>query len=228
MQARAPAPIAALAAPEPGQRQPARARRRAPSTPSSGARSYGGDAGAHRPARSQPAEARSSVSRSRFRRAGSAIDRHAHHPVAQRIDDVEMILERLARAPARASAPSAARSTRSTVVGATRRARRRRAIAASVSRRGAASSSISQSLSTRSFSRAERLVQLALQPEVMLAARVAGAAGDDDEQPLAAQTRAAPPACRRRSAQRQRRRQRARRHDQLAVVACAPAGRSTK
>jgi hypothetical protein len=34
---------------------------------------------------------------SRLRRAGSASTGHAHHPVAARIDEVEMVLERLAR-----------------------------------------------------------------------------------------------------------------------------------
>ena len=127
--------------------------------------------------------------RASARRIG--VDRDAHHPVAARIDEVEVVLERVARRR-REPCGQGARGVRRTVVGAKCRARRRSRDRASVSRRGARVVDQPELVDTILLG-AERLVQLALQPEVALAARVAGAAGDDDDEPLAAQRRAARP-----------------------------------
>jgi hypothetical protein len=73
------------------------------------------------------------------------------------------------------------RATRSTVACARAGSSRR-------SRTGT-SSATSQTQSRRSFLLAQRLAQLALQVQVLLAARVAGAARHADQQPLALQRR---------------------------------------
>ena len=143
-----------------------------------------------RPGSSQEAEARSRRSRSRLALAGAG-GVHArgetHHPVAQRVDHVEVSASAWPAA-GRSQCASAASGTRSTV---------------------APCSPLAQPLGHRRvvghqpdpvepvLLAAQALAQLALQVEVLLAQRVAGAAGHAHQQPLALERAQAARRCRR-------------------------------
>ena len=103
---------------------------------------------AQRPGRSQDDEARSSRSRSRLSLRRVGIGRHAHHPLAHRVDQVEVVFERMAGLGLQPARP--ARRAARAAPAATGRHRARRAASAA---RFGASSVTSQSLSMRSRSR---------------------------------------------------------------------------
>ena len=139
---------------------------------------------AHRPGVSHEADARNKPLEIALdlRRVGRG--RHAHHPLAHRVDDVQVILERVAR---RGFQPRLDHGARQPQRGHRRRSRQR--LAQLGLQRGLVGDQ--PDLVDAVAIAAQHLAQLALQEQALLAGRVASRRADHHQQPLPLQACAA-------------------------------------